>query len=500
MQRSFGLMLGLWALVLTTVGLPARGQQTAVSGKGGVSINAKGNARVAVTYNNSDPVVLKLLEILAEKETNIKRKEADIERRDQKIDTLQGQKDELNARLLADRTAAVVGIVERDRLPDATALDRAAKAGLERGDTKPAEASLREREDKLVAVGRGQLKEAAALARQSAALAASRDVRAAIADYERAASYDPEDPWTWIALGDVQIAANLREKSLVSYQHAVRLAKNALSVNQHDKSAQRDLSIALERVGNIFYRNGDLPAALTHYQNSLLMAEHMIGSDKDDIQLQRDLSVMFNKIGNVHLATGESRRAIEHYQRGLLITERLVSNQKRNTQLLRDLSIGFLSIADVLLRESKIIQALDFYQQSLEITEQLVTIDRSNSQWQLDLSIRLNKLGDTYFVAESSNQAIESYQRGLFIAEQLAASDQMNIDWQLHAMTSLWRLRYLPHLFSLSTRTQYLARGSSIFQNLKKKNALTTMQEQQGKLFEESFANFPQQQIIGVKP
>ena len=126
----------------------------------------------------------------------------EVERKDQRISELEEQL----------MKAAVVRTIKTAEQPGASPAALAAVVALEQGNTCPAEALLKvEEEVKADQIGTGrvddaaQRKEAAALAREQGALAMGRDVRAALAAYQRAAEYEPDDGWTHIVIGDLSI-------------------------------------------------------------------------------------------------------------------------------------------------------------------------------------------------------------------------------------------------------------------------------------------------------
>ena len=62
---------------------------------------------------------------------------------------------------------------------------------------------------------------------------------------------------------------------------------------------QRDLSVSLNKVGDVLVAQGDLAGALKSYRDGLAIADRLAKSDPGNAGWQRDLSVSLNKVGEV---------------------------------------------------------------------------------------------------------------------------------------------------------------------------------------------------------
>src|SRR5262249_19735231 len=152
----------------------------------------------------------------------------ELQRKNRQIDdhaaeniVLRGRVRELEEQL----QAAVVRTLTAAAQPNASEAAIAAADALEVGDTRPAEDLLNDQErEQATQIGRlgvdeaRQRREAAMLAREQGALAMGHDLRAALAAFQRAADYAPDDAWTHFFVGDLQMLLGDVRKAMQSYR------------------------------------------------------------------------------------------------------------------------------------------------------------------------------------------------------------------------------------------------------------------------------------------
>ena len=92
---------------------------------------------------------------------------------------------------------------------------------------------------------------------------------------------------------------------------------------------------------------GNLEAALQAYQDGLAIAEKLAAQDPSNTEWQRDLSVSLNRIGDVQSARGNLEAALQAYQDGLAIARSWPRRTRATPRWQRDLSVSFERIGDV---------------------------------------------------------------------------------------------------------------------------------------------------------
>jgi tetratricopeptide (TPR) repeat protein len=378
-----------------------------------------------------DPRTLEIVATLADE---LARKNRQIDESEAQVLTLRGKVKELEEELLRSAVARTLTAAAQ---PDAGEAEIAAVTALEAGDTRPAESLLSEQEQReaaqigaLGADDASRRREAAALAREQGALAMGTNVAAALAAFQRAAEYEPEDTWTHFFLGDLYGLLGDLEEAMQSFRGALASVETRLQASADDSDAQRDLSVTHERIGNVLLARGDGPDALQAYRSALGIRGALVARDPANVLWRRDLSVIHRKIGDVLVAQGDVAGGLKAYRKSLDIAEALVATDPYNTNSQRDLSLSHYKIGDVLMAQGDQAGALQAYRRDLEIAEALTARDPTNIEWQRDLSVSNDRIGYVLVTQGNLAAALEAYRKSLKIREALAARDLANTLWQ----------------------------------------------------------------------
>ena len=248
-------------------------------------------------------------------------------------------------------------------------------------------------------------------------------------------------------------AQTLAAATLTAYQ---RLAE----ADPHNTDRQRELSISLDRVGDLLAGRGDSAGALDHYtralnirerlghadprdndwQRNLRIAERLADADPHNTDWQRDLSIRLERVGDVLDGRGDAAGALEHYTRALHIAERLIEADPHNTDRLRNLWVSLNRVGDLLAGRGETADALQHHSRALQIAERLAKADPHNTDRQRNLSISLTRVGDLMAGRGDLAGALQHHTRALHIAERLAKADPHNTDWQRNLSIRLERV------------------------------------------------------------
>ena len=85
---------------------------------------------------------------------------------------------------------------------------------------------------------------------------------------------------------------------------------------------------------------GDRAGALAAYQESLDIRRKLAAQDPGNAQAQRDVSVSLNKLGDMKLQEGDQAGALAAYQESLDIRRKLAAQDPGNAQAQRDVSVS----------------------------------------------------------------------------------------------------------------------------------------------------------------
>ena len=170
---------------------------------------------------------------------------------------------------------------------------------------------------------------------------------------------------------------------------------------------------------------GDGARALAAYEEGLEIRRRLAATDPGNTGWQRDVSVSLDRIGDLRLRAGETAAALAAYEEGLEIARTLAATDPGNTGWQRDVSVSLDRIGDLRLRAGETAAALAAYEEGLEIARTLAATDPGNTGWQTDVVVSLYKLSSLVDAPESIVTLEEALailapliERGVLSAEQ----------------------------------------------------------------------------------
>jgi tetratricopeptide (TPR) repeat protein len=205
--------------------------------------------------------------------------------------------------------------------------------------------------------------------------------------------------------------------ALAAAQKSVAICRK-LAEDKSNAEAQRDLSVSLQRIGDVKLRAGDAAGALAAYEESLGIVRDL-AKDKTNAEAQRDLSVSLGNIGDLKLQANDAAGALAAYEESLAI-RRDLAKDKTNTGAQRDLSISDEKVADALEKLGKLEDALAYDEDDLAISERLAKLDDSGEAAHRDLAIALQRVGTDLRKLGQLDEAFVDYDRALAIRRRLA--------------------------------------------------------------------------------
>lgn len=133
-------------------------------------------------------------------------------------------------------------------------------------------------------------------------------------------------------LGDLATAEDLAREQ-------VRRSRARLDSDDPSPATLRDLSIALERLGDTLNDRGDTEKALRAFEDSLQIRRRLLETSGESPQARRDLSVSLDKLGDTLKNRGDTEEALQAFEESLRIARRLLEAYGQSPQALRDLAI-----------------------------------------------------------------------------------------------------------------------------------------------------------------
>jgi tetratricopeptide (TPR) repeat protein len=225
-------------------------------------------------------------------------------------------------------------------------------------------------------------------------------------------------------LGDGYInIPNKTSKALNYYTKGLDIRKKLADDNPTDTEEQRNLSVAYNKIADLYKTNDKIKEALEYYDKGLTIRKKLADVNLSDTQAQRDLSFSYNKIANIYTTLSKQNEALDYYNKGLTIRKKLADANPTDTQCQRDLSVSYHKIGNLYKIIEKPNEALDYYSKDLEIRKKLVSANPTDTKIQRDLSALYEQIADLYITLDKPSEALDYYIKGLSILRKIDGSN-----------------------------------------------------------------------------
>ena len=220
-------------------------------------------------------------------------------------------------------------------------------------------------------------------------------------------------------VGDVARDLGQLEEARSAYRESLEIARKLTTRTSDAPQSLRDLSVSLEKVGDVARDLGQWEEAGSVYRESLELRRQLTTLTGNAPQSLRDLSVSLNKLGDVARDLGQVEEARNAYHESLELRRKLTTLTGDAPQSLRDLSFSLDNVGDVARDLGQLEEARSAYRESLEISRQLTSLTGNAPQSLRDLSVSLNKVGDVARDLGQLEEARSAYLEALPLVQSL---------------------------------------------------------------------------------
>ncbi len=182
---------------------------------------------------------------------------------------------------------------------------------------------------------------------------------------------------------------------------------------------QRDVSVGLDRLGDICLRAGRAPEALERFEAGMVIARQIAAKDAASAAAQHDLSAGLAKLGNTYLALERAADAEAAYRDGLDIARRLAAADPLNTEVQRSVSVMQCKVGGAQLLQGKMDEATQAFDAAIAVASRLAESDPGSVQAQRDLAVCYHRAmlgfqqsGNLERRREASQHAVAGFERG----------------------------------------------------------------------------------------
>lgn len=231
-------------------------------------------------------------------------------------------------------------------------------------------------------------------------------------------------------LGDMHESHGELPLAHACFTESLRFYRNLVSSDLANKAWQRDLSVTLNRLGDLALKQSNVDGALRYFTEGKTIRERLFANDPDNPAWHRALAASFSKLGGLAKVQGDLAGAEGCFTESKTIRERLVASDPSNAAWQRDLSTAFSRLGEVALEQDRLGEALHSFAESKAIIARFVASDPANAKWQRDFAWLLNRIGDLAIAQGDLSKALGCYSESKSICERFATSDPTNAEWQ----------------------------------------------------------------------
>lgn len=240
--------------------------------------------------------------------------------------------------------------------------------------------------------------------------------------------------------GDLADEAGQRTEATARYLEA-SLALRMLSLKAADDTgALRDLSLSLQRLGEVAMASDDFAAARDWLEQALEVRKRLSARDPADPQWRRLLAVTYGTLGDVALRARDLTAAKAWLDQALGVLRALHATEPANHVWQRDLSVTYNKLGKVAMQSNDLAAARAWFEQALDVNRSVTALDALHADWTRDLSVSYELLGDIDRTTGDLIAARANFERSLNLRELLAEREPGHVGWQRDLGVSYQRL------------------------------------------------------------
>lgn len=244
-------------------------------------------------------------------------------------------------------------------------------------------------------------------------------------------------------LGDTYINLRLRSEARGAFDERLQVRRKRLATKPNDSQLQSEVSIALDRIGQLLRDDGDTGGSRKYFQEALNIDRDLFKRDPGRRQWQENLVFSLTRIGDLDRQLGQQHEALPPYeealglQRGLATDINAVGPQGTLASLLG-------KIGDIKRRLREFPTAISMHREELDIRRRLLAREPKSIVAQRNVSSALDYLGNTLRENRDLDGARKAFVEQLEIDRGVAREDASaqsfsDLAWSLNRIGDLDR-------------------------------------------------------------
>jgi tetratricopeptide (TPR) repeat protein len=245
-------------------------------------------------------------------------------------------------------------------------------------------------------------------------------------------------------LGDTYINLKMRPEARAAFEERLLVRRKRLAAKPDDPQLQTDVSVALDRVGQLVREQGDPNSSRTYFEEALKIdrALHQRSATRRD--WQENLVFSLTRIGDLDRQLGRQREALTPYEEALELQRRLAADA---TVIAPQQTLASLlgKIGDIKRRLRDFPAAVRSHREELDIRRKLLARDPNSLAAKRNVSSALDYLGNTLRESNDLEGARTAFNDQLDLDRAIAKVDPNNVTsltdlaWSLNRLGDLDR-------------------------------------------------------------
>ncbi len=224
-------------------------------------------------------------------------------------------------------------------------------------------------------------------------------------------------------LGDTYINLKMPREAFAAFKDRLDFRRKRLARNEKDTQLMLEVSVALDRVGQLLRDADNTGEARKHFDEALQIDRALYKGDTGRRQWQENLVLSLNRIGDLDRQSGEYREALRFYEEALPLQRRLAAGTGA-VAAQATLALMHRNIGESRRRLREYPAAIRAHRDEVDIRRKLLAPDPKNFAARRNLSTALDYLGNTLRDSGDRNGARESFAEELKIDRGIAADER----------------------------------------------------------------------------
>ncbi|WP_315729271.1 MULTISPECIES: autotransporter strand-loop-strand O-heptosyltransferase [unclassified Bradyrhizobium] len=195
-----------------------------------------------------------------------------------------------------------------------------------------------------------------------------------------------------IAEGDRSATAGDLISAMQNYRQSIEIVRHLTQAEPDNGGFQRNLSVALNRIGAVLFVQRNLPGAYAAYSAGLAIIQKLTAAHRGHLGFQRDLAWCHALLADVLAAQGRHAEAFEHRRSNAALITQLANTAPDDSSLQQSLATSYQSLGDAFVPLGNIDGALTVYRVSLGLTKRGLDANGQDPAWNQLYNTLLQKI------------------------------------------------------------------------------------------------------------